>query len=47
VKPPDDAGLVQTFEYQAPKPDSGYCVAYQLTEAPYCDDRSCCRPTVQ
>jgi hypothetical protein len=41
---------MQTFEDAGPAPDSGaanQCVLIAEPEAPYCDDRSFCRPTVR
>jgi hypothetical protein len=45
-----DGGRIQTFEYLGPTPDSGapsQCTVIGEPEAPYCDDRSYCRPVVQ
>ncbi len=47
---PENANVVQTFEYVGPAPDAGaanQCVVNALAEAPYCDDRCSCRPTVR
>jgi hypothetical protein len=41
---------VQTFGYLGPAPTSGaqnQCVVIGEPEAQYCDDRSCCTPTLQ
>jgi hypothetical protein len=41
---------VQSFAYVGPAPEGGApneCVQIAKPEAPYCDDRCCCRPIVQ
>jgi hypothetical protein len=47
---PVTGSRVQTFEVVSPTPDAGaanQCAVNGLAEAPYCDDRCFCRPTVR